>query len=384
MYIYKIEMADRCGVMLSRIRNEAGISRRKMSEAIHISESTIKAWEAGQGSPSLSLLMEWFRVVGEGPFSYLLEFYWPDTFSNLSPASRDADLRNAFLVYLREVAGAGEILKLHYLIYGSHGSSWDGLVEMFCAHVHTSLKCRYKIADIIHTSFEISAANHQLTVPQTKLLDIALLDEAIYAAHGATLSHKQSYIVSGRNEHLKEVSSIIMKKARIEAGVPHSYLAKALGKTERTVRKWEVNTEASFLDLCSWFHILGKPMWSYLRSELFLGETVEFSEKVNKANREISRYFSTCPMAIIRKMNYMIFAKHGSNWQSLLEMMVEHVMSPMTQRVISERSVLIGYQMDHNDKQSRENQDSQPNLENLEACIRAETEAAKAGSLSQK
>ena len=382
MYLYNVEIADRCGMILSRTRANAGISRRAMSECINVSESTIKAWEAGQGSPTMSVILEWFAVVGENPFSYMLEFFWPETFSNLGAESTDTELRSCLSTYLEKVAGAREIRQLHYLVLENPGRNWSGVLDMFCAHAHTSLKNRYKIAEIIQTSYELSLANNN--VRQTELFSInkMLIQEAITSARNATLQHKQGYTMYLKRDSYKSVSPIVMKAARADANVPLSYLAKAMGKTERTLRNWEQGTEATFLDMCAWFHILGKSMWDYMRREVITGEKVASPEKLESYRAELLDYFAGSDRSEIRKLCYLIFWRHGSNWHFLLELMTEHVSSPLYQRVISARSVLIGYEIDSHEALLYEPLGILPDLENLKICIEKGTLAAKNGEMS--
>lgn len=380
MYFYNVETSDRFSRILGLTRTNAGISRRRMAAAIGVSESTIKTWEIGLGSPTLSLVLQWFHIVGESPFTYLLEFCWPETFRDLGPNSSDAELRRALTVYCNEVAGIQEIRKLWYLMCGAPGVNWGGVLDMFCAHVHTSLNSRYKIAEIIRTSFELSVANHQAVLPPFNHLAEEMLDAAMQAARGATILHKSGYTLTGSIENAHLLSSQIIRKARLDAGIDCSFLAKALGKTERTIRNWETSIEPAFLDVCAWFHILGKPLWVYLRSEVLPYETIDFPDDV-KANRtELIKYISSMPPCDVRKLCYLIFAKHGSNWQSLLELMLEHACSPLSQRVISARSVLIGYQLDLVGDDISLLADFQPNVEHLTKCIEQGTEAAKAGA----
>ena len=59
--------------------------------------------------------------------------------------------------------------------------------------------------------------------------------------------------------------------------------------------------------------------------------------------------------------------------------MFEHVCSPLAQRVISARSVLIGYQLDQRSQQLLETNHTMPDIDNLNRCIDLGTEAAKKG-----
>ena len=138
--------ADRCGELLAKSRARSGLSRKVLSQALDVSESTVKSWENGQGSPTLRGIFEWFRTVGECPFRPMLDFFWPDVFQGLTAQNSDDEIRYAGKFYFSEVAGPLEIQKLHYLIFGKHGSAWSGLLDMACAHTHTSLSSRYRVA----------------------------------------------------------------------------------------------------------------------------------------------------------------------------------------------------------------------------------------------
>ena len=380
LYNYNVEIADRCADILCQTRANAGVSRRAMSECINVSESTIKSWEQGQGSPTLSVILEWFYAVGENPFSYMLEFFWPEAFGNLSLESTDTELKNCLNLYMREVVGPHEIKQLHYLILEQYEGSWLGILDMFCAHAQTSLNSRYKIAEIIQTSYELSLANGNVQKSDLLASKKSLVLDAISAARDATFSHKQGYTAHRNN--FQSVCSSILKKSRTDSDVQLSYLAKALGRTERTLKNWEMNTEPAFLDMCAWFRVLGKSMWSYLRNEIIPGETASYDEITEQYRGDLLSYFSAIDSSQLRKLCYLIFWKHGSNWHSLLELMIEHVCSPLYQRVISARSVLIGYEIDENNKHLCKTLGTLPDIENLKRWIEKGTIAAKSGKFT--
>ena len=90
-------------------------------------------------------------------------------------------------------------------------------------------------------------------------------------------------------------------------------------------------------------------------------------------------YLSSTGSAELRKMFYLVAGTNGSNWLAVLEMMLEHICSPLAQRVISARSVLIGYQLEQGNRQLLETDHIMPDIENLNRCIALGTEAAKKG-----
>ena len=371
-----IEDADRCGNLLSSSRTRAELSRKTMSIALGVSESTIKAWENGQGSPTLYGILEWFRTVGESPFRPMLEFFWPDVFAVLTAKSADDEIREACRFYFANVAGPKEIQKLHYLIFGKHGSEWSGLLDMACAHTHTSLNSRYRVAEIIQVSYEMSAANGLTQKPPGIEADRPLLLSAIAAAKETSVSSNKNGYTIGQSH---ADTSAMLARARMDSGATQEELAKALGKTLHTIQKWETNYDPSFLDVCTWFRVLNMPAWTYIHCMLYPTERLTFLEGDEKRREEVVTYLSSTGSAELRKIFYLVAGMHGSYWLAVLEMMFEHVCSPLAQRVISARSVLIGYQLEQENQQLLKTDHIMPDIENLNRCIVLGTEATKKG-----
>lgn len=376
LFNYIIEEADRCGNMLASSRTRSELSRKTMSTALNVSESTIKAWENGQGSPTLCGILEWFRVVGESPFRPMLDFFWPNVFAGLTEKNTDDEIREAGKFYFAKAAGPVEIRKLHYLIWGDHGSEWSGLLDMACAHTHTSLNSRCRVAEMIQVSYEMSVNNGLAQIPSGIEADRPLLLSAVKEAKEASVAPPKNGYVIGRNH---ADTSALLAKARIDSGATQKELAKALGKTLYTIQKWETGYNPSFLDLCTWFRVLNVPAWPYIHCMIYPTEKLVFQEEDEKRRREVINYLSSAPSDEMRKLFYLITGMHGSNWMAELEMMFEHVCSPLAQRVISARSVLIGYQLEQWNQQLLDTEHILPDMENLNRCIELGTEAVKKG-----
>ena len=378
-----IAEADRCGEMLAKSRTRSGLSRKVMSQAMDVSESTVKAWESGQGSPTLPGIFTWFRTVGENPFRPMLDFFWPEVFAGLSPKDSDERIRQASEFYFSRVAGPTEIQKLHYLIFGHHGSEWSGLLDMASAHTQTSLNSRYRVAEIIQVSYDLCAANRLTRLPPGIEADRPLLLNAIAAARDTSLSAgKNGYTIWQPYED--GFCSAMRARARIDSGATQKEVAKALGKTEHTIHNWESGHNPSFLDLCAWFHVLNMSAWRYIHCTLYPMEKLTFLEDDEKRRSELVSYLSGISNTELRKLLYLVAGNHGSNWFAILEMIFEHACSPLSQRVISARSVLIGYQMEQQSQQLQYVDHVLPDLENLERCIRLGTNAAKDGKAAYK
>lgn len=374
LFSYTIEEADRCASMLSSSRTRSGLSRKAMSIALDVSESTVKSWENGHGSPTLNGILDWFYTVGESPFRPMLNFFWPNMFANINEKSTDDEIREAGMFYFAKAAGPGEIQKLQYLIWGDHGADWSGLLDMAYAHTHTSLSSRYRTAEIIQMSYALSTANGLARTPAEIIVDRKLLLLAIASAKEASgPEHKRGYAIC-RN---RTGSSALLANARTDSGVTQLEMAKALGKTLHTIQKWETDYDPPFLDLCNWFRVLDMPLWPYMLCKNYPTEKISFREGDERRRRQMVAYIATADSTQLRKLVYLIAGMHGSNWMALLEMMLEYVCLPAAQQVIAVRSVLINYELEHGNPQTWKPDDTLPDFENLNRYFDSLLQAAR-------
>ena len=168
-------------------------------------------------------------------------------------------------------------------------------------------------------------------------------------------------------------------KSRTDADVSQKDIAKALGKSIRTIQNWEKYSTLTFLDLCRWFHVINRQMWPYLREGLYNLDNFEYDEIDEAYKNELIKYFKKSSSDEIRKICHLILGNYGSNWISILEMLFLHISSPLYQRVISARTVLIGYELDLNDGRINQKENIAPDIKNLTRCIEEGTKAVKKG-----
>lgn len=370
-YNYQLVIADRISTILARSRVKAGLSRRKISELVGISESTIKGWEAGQGSPTLPGAVAWFQAAGERPFRSLLDFLWPHVFRELTGSSDIREIRAALTLYFSEVAGVRELQKLHDLVLGQHGGKWSALLDMACAFSHSSLSSQYRGASLIQASYDLCRPESDDLCGDN---DIASSD---------LRSLPSSFFEDTRQDislpPMDHVASVVMARARQDAGVSLHDIAKAMGKTTRTISNWEQHAEPSFRDLCVWFHVINKPLWPYLRNALNPDEPIDLGEDERVLCNDLITYFAKADPSEARKLTYLIVGRYGSHWSAVLELLYRHIQSPLHQRILTAHTILVGYRLDQNDALLRETDNIAPDVEHLEACISLATYAVKAG-----
>ncbi|MCQ2439502.1 MAG: helix-turn-helix domain-containing protein [Oscillospiraceae bacterium] len=70
-----IDIKQRIPAALQRARAAAGLSQEKLADALGISRSTVRAYEAGTTTPSLEASMEWCVACGYSLGQYLSDVY---------------------------------------------------------------------------------------------------------------------------------------------------------------------------------------------------------------------------------------------------------------------------------------------------------------------
>ena len=377
---HRIECARLCGEILSKCRAKAGLSRREMSQKIGFSESTIKAWENGDGSPTLSVMLNWFDVTGCNMFRSILDFLWPDTFCSLNANSSDRAFREAVSLYLYEIAGDLEIKRLHQIVFHGTPEEWRDLLELFCAYAHLTLLKRHHIVEMNRLAYEICSASDTAEGAMVSEPDHVLVTGAIRSAKESIMNRNRGYMVGFYEKSVTDVTSAMLKNSRTDNDVSQRNMSKALNKSERTIQNWETNTQPTFLEINSWFNALGENMWFYLRNALNPYEPIEISDDSSQLRNELIRKLNTAPLQEVRMLSYLIFGEYGSYWNAVLEMMYEHINLPLNMRVLVVRAIVTGYEADINDATLQCGEHILPSLNSLEAYISKLVNAAKSGS----
>ena len=372
-----IRSAELCGQILSKCRAKANLSRREMSEKIGFSESTIKAWENGDGSPTLSVMLTWFDATGCNMFRSLLNFLWQDTFAALSANSSDDDLRKALSLYINEIAGELEVQRLYYIVFQGSSQDWTDLLELYCSYAHLTLLKRHHVVEMIHMAYDICTANHTAKSFPFEDPEHVLVQSAISAAKKSIMNNNSGYMVGFYNLSVTYVTATILKESRVSSNVSQKYMAKALNKSERTIQNWEKDIQPSVLELNTWFRILDKNLWFYLRNALDPYEPVSLSGATASLRSKLVDHFSAASSGELLMTAYLMFGEYGSYWNAVLEMMVEYVSLPPDMCALISRSIVTGYEADINAETLQCRNYILPQMEHLEKYVSTLIENAR-------
>lgn len=180
---------------LALVRYESGLSQRVLAEQLGVSKKTIQNWEQGVNQPPLDMIFNWFRVCGENPVHWLLEYACPQEFK-VDPNSYE-EVDRAFNK-LGEILTQEDKLALLYLYYGRHGSSPESVIQLFLAHLHNPLKDRISIAIDVATHYRLNKGLDSLVGGEEPSPNLELLDEAILSAYDAIANNRNGYVVKDK------------------------------------------------------------------------------------------------------------------------------------------------------------------------------------------
>lgn len=295
----------------------------------------------------------------------------------MSANSGDDDLRKALSLYINEIAGEIEVQRLHHIVFQGSSQDWNDLLELYCAYAHLTLLKRHHVVEMIHMAYDICAANHTMKPFPFADPEHVLVQGAISAAKKSILNNSSGYMVGFYNLPVTYVTATILKESRINSDVSQKYMAKALNRSERTIQNWEKDIQPSVLEMNTWFRILDKNMWFYLRNALDPFEPVSLSEATASLRSELVEHFNAASHSELLMTAYLMFGEYGSYWNAVLEMMTEYVSLPSDMCALIARSIVTGYEADINAETLQCRNYILPQMTHLEKYVSILAENAK-------
>lgn len=179
----------------AKARVKAGKSQEFISGELGVSKKTIQNWEKGISQPSFFQSIEWFRVLGDNPFPYYLEYYYGKP--NDKPTDQDVEKEWVELTNILPTWVKRAIL---FIFFGRHGSSPFSLVHLTLAHIHAPLSSRVVNATIIKHNYEMAFAKDEHTCKENILPNIEMLDKAINEGRVASINDEYGYTIFDKIE----------------------------------------------------------------------------------------------------------------------------------------------------------------------------------------
>lgn len=172
-------------------RNESGRSQEYMASELGVTRRTISNWEGGISEPSVSQMIEWFKLVNKNPLPYLLQYTYPDM-DKISHEDEDSKILSALMQIINDLPAEG-VRQLMYLFFGNHGSSPRAVLQMITAHLQTPMKDRITHGQLVATDYELALKTDNITHPEHIQPDLDYLNAAIKSAKDAVEKHAKEY-----------------------------------------------------------------------------------------------------------------------------------------------------------------------------------------------
>lgn len=187
----RIERVNRMREIWLKSRADSGMTQEWIAMELGVSKKTVQNWEKGISCPTLFQSMEWFRVLGLNPCTYIIGCIYPELYTE--DFLNEEETLTAELISHIERMSITEKKQLLFLLKGNHGSSWEPLLQMITAHCHTNLKSRVLVATQIMNSYEMDSKNNQLYCEGDVLPNLDILNSAIDNAKNSIMTQKRSY-----------------------------------------------------------------------------------------------------------------------------------------------------------------------------------------------
>lgn len=187
------ETKNICADILKDMRQRLGISKAKMAERVDLDARTYTRYEAGESAPTLPEFIRMLERVDAPALPVILRHTYPETFGTLGPDSDTWSKRKALSDFIIRDASDREVSQLAYFIFGPHGSTMEGQLQLITALNHLPMDARLASAKLILNFLEIETDRGKLINPDYIMPDTEILRQAIIRAHEAVVAGRNNY-----------------------------------------------------------------------------------------------------------------------------------------------------------------------------------------------
>ena len=185
--------SKRIAMLLSESRKRAGATQEETAELLFVSARTVQRWETGEKQPTLEEFISWYRALGLNLFRDVLRLAYPELYSNFDGSAADVEQRrNGLFKYLADCP-PGEVDKIAFLLFGSHGSDWPSMLDEYVANAHCSMASRAAVCRLIIDNYELESVTGDLVEPEKAVPNMQNLRIAHEAGRKAAFLKKNEY-----------------------------------------------------------------------------------------------------------------------------------------------------------------------------------------------
>lgn len=190
--------------ILCQTRAQAGKSQEYMALEMGVARKTIQNWEKGASAPNIDQMIMWFKILNISPLPYLFQYVHPEM-EKISSKDDVEHLRKSLVKLISDMPAEG-VRQLLYLFYGDHGSSPRAVLNMITAHLHTDMKDRVTVGNVVLKNYEVAMKRDAITGKGHVLPDVEFLRESIELGEKAAVENHDAYFkIDGNVDALGDI-----------------------------------------------------------------------------------------------------------------------------------------------------------------------------------
>lgn len=187
------DFQSECSALMKQIRIANNKTKSEMASIMGISEATYYKFESGASSPTVPQFVQLCHELQIDTLRLLLDYLYPDIYSDVSSSSDYTDLKRAVLFFLDKNAPERFVRELFYFIAGNHGSNIYPQMQEFTMINHMPLEYRLIIARQVFMLYELAKDKGELIATGQVMPDEAAFIEGIRKGRESVKSGKNSY-----------------------------------------------------------------------------------------------------------------------------------------------------------------------------------------------
>lgn len=187
------ETQDICAEILRELREHMGISKAKMADRMDLDARTYTRYEAGESAPTLPEFIRMLEAADAPALPVVLRHIYPESFGKLGPGSDSDATRQALADFILRDAPDRIVRQLAYFLFGPHGSTLEGQLQLITALDHLPMDARLASAKLVLNFWEIETARGKIINPEYVMPDTETFRQCIIRAHEAVVAGRQHY-----------------------------------------------------------------------------------------------------------------------------------------------------------------------------------------------
>lgn len=187
------ETQDICAEILHDLRQQMGISKAKMADRVDVDARTYTRYEAGESAPTLPEFIRMLELVDAPALPVILKHLYPETFERLGPTASTEEARQAMADFILRDAPDRVVRQLAYFLFGPHGSTLEGQLQLITTLDHLPMDARLASAKLVLNFWEIEMDRGKIINPEYVMPDTETFRQCIIRAHEAVVAGRQNY-----------------------------------------------------------------------------------------------------------------------------------------------------------------------------------------------